>query len=336
MLNRSRITRRAALGAALGTGAGWPVRPAGAQSGMPQPGGAAGVPDRPVRLIYPFAPGVGDGLARALAEAVRAPLGQPMVVDNRPGANTQIGAEAAARAPRDGYTLGWVATSTLALNPHFYRDIAYRIADFAPLCLVYRAPVAFAAAVDVPGGDLAGTLDFVRRNPNQPFGSVGNGSTPHLVLELMQGVTGTRLTSVAYRGEQAALADLITGRIPFYAGSLNTLLPHREGGKFRVLAVSSPERLAAAPDVPTFAESGFPDIVVRYWHGICAPAGTPEPVQRRLATALAAAMASDTVRARATPDMLLDPLTLGEFGALIRRDAEFYGRLIRERGISVT
>lgn len=296
---------------------------------------AAPFPSRPVRLIYPFAPGVGDGLARAVAEAARETLGQPIVVENKPGANTMIGAEAAARAAKDGYTLGWVATSTLALNPHFYPNITYQPADFAPLTLVYRAPVAFAAAADVPGGELAGTLAWLKDNPGQPFGSVGNGSTPHLVMEMLQGRTGLRMVNVAYRGEQAALADLMTGRIPFYAGSLNTLLPHMENRRFRVLALSAPERLAATPEVPTFRELGHPDLVLRYWHGICAPAGTPPEVQRILAEALRKAVRSEMVRQRATPDMTLDPLTLEEFARLIRTDHESYGRLIRERNISV-
>ncbi|MDJ0390806.1 tripartite tricarboxylate transporter substrate binding protein [Roseomonas sp. E05] len=318
------LPRRTALASALGLLAG----AAAAEE--------ASFPARPIRLIYPFAPGVGDGLARSVAEAAREWLGQPIVVENKPGANTMIGAEAAARAPKDGYTLGWVATSTLALNPHFYPDIPYQPRDFAPLTLVYRAPVAFAAAADVPGEGFAGVLDYLRAHPGQPFGSVGNGSTPHLVMELLQSRTEVRMVNVAYRGEQAALSDLITGRIPFYAGSLNTLLPHREGRRFRVLALSAPERLGAAPEVPTFAELGHPDLVVRYWHGICAPAGTPPGVQRILAGALEKAVRSKLVQARATPDMALDPVSLGDFAAVITQDNDFYGRLIRERHISIT
>ncbi|PHK94216.1 hypothetical protein CR162_14870 [Pseudoroseomonas rhizosphaerae] len=201
--------------------------------------------------------------------------------------------------------------------------------------MVYRAPVAFAAAASVPGGDLAGTLAWLKANPGQPFGSVGNGSTPHLVMEMLQGRTGLSMVNVAYRGEQAALADLMTGRIPFYAGSLNTLLPHMENRSFRVLALSTPERLPATPEVPTFREQGHPDLVVRYWHGICAPAGTPPEVCRILAGTLRKAVGSELVRQRATPDMTLGPLSLDEFGRLIRDDHASYGRLIRERNISV-
>ncbi|WP_159993839.1 tripartite tricarboxylate transporter substrate binding protein [Roseomonas sp. 18066] len=292
-------------------------------------------PNRPIRLIYPFAPGTGDGLARALAEAARDILGQPIVVENKPGANTMIGAEAAARASPDGHALGWVTTSTLALNPHFHPNLPYRLQDFAPLTLVYRAPVAFAAAADLPGGDFAGTMAHLRQNPGLAFGSVGNGSTPHLVMEMLQGITGIRLVNAGYRDEQAALADLMTGRIPLYAGSLDTLLPHRGSGRFRVLALSSPQRLPAAPAVPTFAELGRPELVVRDWHGICAPTGTPTPILLRLADALSAAVRSPLVQSRATPDMALDPISLEDFATLIHRDFSFYGKLIQTRGINL-
>jgi tripartite-type tricarboxylate transporter receptor subunit TctC len=210
-------------------------------------------PSRPIRLIYPFATGAGDVIARAIAERLRETLGQSVVVDNRPGANTMIGAETAARAPKDGYTIGWVATSTLALNPHFYPNIAYRPEDFAPLCLVYRAPLAFAATAALPVRMLAEAVAHMRANPGLGVGTVGNGSSPHLMMELFQASAGVRAVNVAYRGEQPILADLVTGRIPFFAGSVATLLPHVEGGKFRILALSSPERLPALPETPTSA-----------------------------------------------------------------------------------
>jgi tripartite-type tricarboxylate transporter receptor subunit TctC len=320
-------TRRGALLAAAVAALSAPALRAHAQGGWP---------DRPIRLIYPFATGVGDFLARAIGDRMRETIGQPFVVDNRPGANTMIGAEAAARAPKDGYTLGWVATSTLALNPHFYPNITYRLEDFAPLCLVYRAPVAFAATAELPVRDLAAALEHIRRNPGLGVGSVGNGSTPHLTMELLMSLApGVKLQNVAYRGEAAILADLISGRVPFYAGSTNSLLPHREGGKFRILALSAPERLAVLPDVPTFRESGWPDLVVRYWHGLAAPAGVPEPVLQRLSDGIAAVVRGEFLRSRATPDMQLDPLQRDAFTGLIRQDAAFFGRLIRERNITV-
>ena len=291
-------------------------------------------PNRPIRLIYPFATGAGDVVARAIAERLRETLGQPMVVDNRPGANTMIGAEAAARAPKDGYTLGWVATSTLALNPHFYPNIPYRLEDFAPLCLVYRAPLALAVTAGLPIRTLAEAVAHMKANPGLGFGTVGNGSSPHLMMELFGASAGVAAVNVAYRGEQPILGDLFTGRIPFFAGSVATVLPHADGGRLRILAVSAPERIAPLPAVPSFREAGHPDATYEYWHGIVAPAGTPEPVLARLADAIAEAVRSEFVRARASPDWTLDPRQRDAFTALIRADAERLGRVIRERGIS--
>ncbi|ONG56631.1 hypothetical protein BKE38_05550 [Pseudoroseomonas deserti] len=283
--------------------------------------------DRPIRLVYPFSSG--DRMARALAEAAGDILGQPVEVQ------TGLGAEAAARASPDGHTLGWVATRTLALNPHFDPNLPYRLQDFAPLTLVYRAPVALAAASTLPGTGYAGTLAHLLAHPGLAFGSVGTGSTPHLVMEMLQGSTGIRLVNAGHQSEPAALADLMAGSIPLYAGSLNTLLRHRASGRFRILALTAPARLAAAPDVPTFAELGRPELVVRDWHGVCAPAGTPAPILLRLADALQAAVRSPLVQARATPDMELDPLGPEDFATLIHRDVSFYGKLIQTRGIKL-
>lgn len=320
-------TRRLLLATTLAAPAHLLARPAKSQSGWP---------DRPIRLIYPFAPGAGDFLARAIAERMREMLGQSVVVENRPGANTMIAAEAVARAPKDGYTLGWVATSTMSLNPNFYPNIPYRLEDFAPLCLVYRAPVAFAVTSTLPIANVAQALAHIRANPGAGVGSVGNGSSPHLTMEWMMALTGVELQNVAYRGEAAIVADLITGRVPFYAGSTNSLLPHLEGGRFRILATSAPERLAILPDVPTFAETISPQLVQRYWHGILAPAGTPAPILTRLAATLAEIVRSEDLRRRATPDMALEPVLLDDFAQLIRQEQAAYGRLIRERNITVT
>jgi tripartite-type tricarboxylate transporter receptor subunit TctC len=175
----------------------------------------------------------------------------------------------------------------------------------------------------------------MKANPGLGVGTVGNGSSPHLMMELFQASAGVTAVNVAYRGEQPILADLITGRIPFYAGSVATLLPHVEGGKFRILALSAPERIAPLPGVPTFREAGYPDATYEYWHGTAAPSGTPEPILQRLSEAIAEAVRSDFVRTRASPDWQLDPLRRDAFAALIRADQERLGRVIRERGITV-
>ena len=328
---RTGPTRRATI---LGAALGLPALALARTAARAQPA-AGDFPSRPLRLIYPFATGAGDVIARAIAERLRETLGQSVVVENKPGANTMIGAEAAARAPKDGYTIGWVATSTLALNPHFYPNIPYRLEDFAPLCLVYRAPLALAVTAELPIRSVAEAVAYMKARPGLGVGTVGNGSSPHLMMELFQASAGVSAVNVAYRGEQPILSDLFTGRIPFFAGSVATLLPHAEGGKLRILAVSAPERIAPLPRVPTFREAGHPDATYEYWHGTAAPAGTPEPVLRTLSDAIAEAVRSDVVRARASPDWTLDPIQRDAFLALIRADAERLGRVIRERGITV-
>jgi len=201
--------------------------------------------------------------------------------------------------------------------------------------MVYRAPLAFAATAALPISSVAEALDHVRNNPGAGCGSVGNGSSPHIAMELMMSRAGVRLQNVAYRGESAIVTDLVAGRIPFYAGSVYSLLPHLEGGRFRILALTAAERQAVLPAVPTLAETVHPDVVFEFWHGVVAPAGVPAPVLRRLAAALAEAVGSDAVRARATPDVRLDPVQLDDFAARIRREQAAHGALIRERGISL-
>ena len=292
-------------------------------------------PNRPIRVIYPFAPGAGDLVPRLISERLPALLGQGLVIEHKPGANTMIGAEAAARAPKDGYTLGWVASSTLVMNPNLYPNITYRLEDFAPICMAYRAPVAFAVTATLPIRTVTEALEHIRRNPGLGVGSVGNGSSPHVTMEMMMGLTGVTLESVAYRGEQAIITDLMTGRVPFYAGSTNSLLPHLESGKFRILAISSPERLAVLPEVPTFRELVHPDLVLRYWHGVVAPAGVPAPIVTRLASSFSEILQSDAVRQKLPPDMEIDPIRLDDFAALIQQERSHYGRIIAERKITV-
>lgn len=294
-----------------------------------------GWPSRPLRIVYPFAPGGGDFLARAIAEKLREALGQSVVVENRPGANTMIAAEHVARSDKDGHTIGWVATSTLVMNPNLYPNIPYRLEDLATLRMAYRAPVAFAVSATLPIRTVQEAIAHMRTKPGESVGSVGNGSSPHVFIEMMAGLTGVSIESVAYRGEAPIVADLMTGRIPFYAGSTNSLLPHREGGRFRILAISAPERMAVLPDVPTFQETVHPELVMRYWHGLVLPAGVPQPVRIRLSDAVGAILRTDFLRQRATPDMELADVALDDFTALIRDEQARYGRVIRERRITV-
>lgn len=302
----------------------------------PRAAHAAAWPDRPIRLIYPFTGGSPtEALARTVAEQARLALGVPVVFDSRPGAGGQIAAEALARSPADGNTLGWVTTNILTVNPHLYPNLSYRTADFAPLTITYRGPLVLAAGRSLPGGDLHGTIEEMRRRPGLAYATAGTGTSPHLLMEMFQAQTGVELAHLPFRGEQLILTELLAGRVPLFSGSLATLQPHLESGAFRVLAISTPERLAGAPDIPTYAEQGFPSLTWRYWHGMVAPAGVPEPLLQRLNEVLQAVVRSAPVQARAMVDMQVEPTTREEFAALIGRDLDAYGRLIRERGITL-
>jgi tripartite-type tricarboxylate transporter receptor subunit TctC len=155
------------------------------------------------------------------------------------------------------------------------------------------------------------------------------------MMEMFQGEMGVELAHLPFRGEQPIVTELLAGRVPLFAGSLATLLPHLDSGAFRVLAISTPERLAAAPGIPTFVEQGMSGFVWRYWHGMVAPVGTPEPVLQRLSEVLMPAIRGEAVQARAMADMQVEPTTREEFTALIGRDLDTYGRLIRSRGITL-
>ncbi|TCZ64805.1 Bug family tripartite tricarboxylate transporter substrate binding protein [Roseicella aquatilis] len=294
-------------------------------------------PDRPIRLIYPFTGGSPtEALARTVAEQARLALGVPIVFDSRPGAGGQIAAEALARSAPDGHTLGWVTTNILTVNPHLYPNLAYRTADFAPLTVTYRGPLVLAAGRGLPGGDLAGTVAEMRRRPGLAYATAGIGTSPHLLMEMFQAQTGVELAHLPFRGEQLILTELLAGRVPLFCGSLATLQPQLDSGAFRVLAISTSGRLPGAPDIPSFAELGMPSLTWRYWHGMVAPAGTPEPLLRRLHEVLHGVIRSAPVQARAMLDMQVEPTTREEFAALIARDLDAYGRLIRERGITLT
>ena len=304
--------------------------------GSPWAARAQAWPNRPIRLIYPFGGGAPtEVLARIVAEQMRLALGVPVVFDNRPGAGGLIAAEAVARAPKDGLTLGWLTSSILTINPHIYFSLPYRLEDFAPLSVTYRGPLVLAAAKTLPGGDLHDTVAKLRAQRGLAYATAGIATSPHLMMEMFQAETGVELAHLPFRGEQPIVTELLAGRIPLFAGSLATLLPHLDSGAFRILAISTPERLAAAPGIPTFVEQGMPGFVWRYWHGMVAPAGTPEPVLRRLSEVLMPAIRSEAVQARAMADMQVEPTTREEFAALIGRDLDTYGRLIRSRGITL-
>jgi tripartite-type tricarboxylate transporter receptor subunit TctC len=292
-------------------------------------------PTRPVRMILPFPPGGGtDILGRLIAERLSAGIGQPVVTENRGGAGGNVGAEAAARSAPDGYTIVLVAPS-LAISPTLYSKINYDpVKDFAPISLVATVPNVMVTQPSLPG-QLQEFIAFVKAKPGAlNFGSGGAGTSNHLAGELFNIVTGARLVHVPYKGVNLAMQDVLAGNVHLVFIGIPAAAPHIKAGKLRALAVVAPQRSSALPDVPTVAEAGLKDFEVTTWYGILAPAGTPQPVVKRLNAELVKIMHAPEMKEKLTATGT-EPLTSTpeEFAAYIKREIAKWGDVIRKAGV---
>ena len=252
-------------------------------------------PTRPIRIVVPFpAGGTTDVLARAAAQKLSESLGQPAVVDNRPGAGGNIGAELVAKAPPDGYTLLMGTVGTHAINPSLYPRMPYdHVRDFAPVILVAGVPNVLVINPALPVNSVAELLAYAKANPGKlNFASSGNGTSIHLSGELFKTMTGVQMAHVPYKGSAPALQDLMGGSVQLMFDNLPSSLALIKAGKLKALAVTSLARAAALPDVPTLAESGLPGFEASSWFGLLAPAGTPQPVIAKVNSEVAKWLAS--------------------------------------------
>jgi tripartite-type tricarboxylate transporter receptor subunit TctC len=291
-------------------------------------------PARSIRLVLPFGPGgVSDTLARLIAEQARAGLGQTVVVDPRPGSNGVIAAEHVARSPKDGYTVGYMAYGTMVTGPALGQALNYRLEEFQLLTAIFRASQVLAVAANHPARSVADLVALSKDRP-LPYGTVGQGGPGHILMEMVSGETGGRFENAVYRTETTVVQDMLAGAIPVFIGSLLPVLGQAREGTVRILAISTPERIAAFPAVPTFRELGHPSMTFMYCHGFAVPAGTPRPIVDRLHTAFSAAILSEPVRARMTPDMVPDVTSPEIFTSNIRRETEALAAVIKARGIT--
>jgi len=299
---------------------------------------AQGYPDKPLKLVVPFPPGgPTDIVGRLVAQKLAEGIGQPVVVENRPGAGGTVGSTAVARAPADGYTLLYGST-TLAIAPSLYRDLAYdpRTA-FAPISLVSRGPIIAAVNAQLPAKTLKDFIALAKSSPGRiNYGSAGSGTPPHLAAELFKTVAGVDLVHVPYKGGGPAVSDLAGGQVQVIFEGLPTLLPHIKSGKVRALAITGAKRDPALPEVPTFAEAGLPGYDANFWNGLVAPAGTPAEVIARLNSVL--------VQALATPEVHAAFVRLGleaagttpqQFGDFIAAEIDKWARVVKASGAKI-
>jgi tripartite-type tricarboxylate transporter receptor subunit TctC len=300
---------------------------------------AAAYPERPLKLIVPYTPGGStDMLGRALAEHLRKELGETVVVENKPGANTGIGAQALASAPPDGYTLLMATAATMVLNPLLHNKLGYDPAQLQPVARVAVTPLVMVARPDTEFRTLADLLGRAKAQPGRVnYASTGVGSTLHLAGELLQAETATEMVHVPYKGSAPALTGLLAGETHFFIDSVATSTPLVKGGKLVALAVTSRERLALLPDVPTVAESGVPGFDVSTWFGIVVPRGTPDDAVNRLNAAIASALRDKAFRDtfEAVGLIIPQPLKPAEFRSLIADDTAKWAPLVKSKKITL-
>jgi tripartite-type tricarboxylate transporter receptor subunit TctC len=298
---------------------------------------AESYPSRPIRIIVTGTPGgPPDQLARWLAERLGPALGGVIVVENRAGAGGNIAMQAAARSAADGYTLVVAGQGPFALNPHMYASPGYNsIADFAPITQIERGALLLAVHPGVPAHSVAQLIALANKQPGAlNYGSPGTGTPPHLAAELFSRSAQLEVVHVPYAGPSAAMLDLIAGRLTFTFGTLNVQLPQVNAGKIRALAVTSPVRLEALPEIPTVAESGLPGFEYIGWLGIAAPAGTPARIVERLQREIAVILLTDEAR-RYFASNGREPVasTPVAFAAFIRAEHAKWGKVIRDSNI---
>jgi tripartite-type tricarboxylate transporter receptor subunit TctC len=262
---------------------------------------AADYPTRPIKLVVPYAAGgPTDLFGRLVGDFLSKDLKQTVIIENKAGAQGAIGAEAVARSEPDGYTLFAPAGSILVLNPMLYKKLSYDpVRDFRVLAVITDAPVVMEVHPSVPASTVAEFVAYARKNPGKlSFGSAGTGGTIHLAGEMFKHVTGIEMTHVPYKGAGPALTDLLAGNIQVMFDTLSTALPPIKSGSVRALGVSSEQRIPDLPDVPTLAESGYPDYRVSVWYGIAAPAKLPDDIAAKISASLDRAMNDDAFRAQ--------------------------------------
>jgi tripartite-type tricarboxylate transporter receptor subunit TctC len=304
-------------------------------------GGAAGhaqtYPGKPIRIIIPYAPGGGqDVLARALANGLSERLGQPVIVENRGGANTIIGTEFVATSPADGYTL-LLCSGALVINPSLYKTSYDAAKSFTPISQMLGGSLMLVVHPSIPAQNVRELVAFAKTKPGQlSYSSYGTGSPSHLAGELLESMTSIEMLHVPFKGSTPAITEVVSGRVSMSFAVMSPVLPFVRSGRVRAIGVASAERMAGYKEFPTLAESGLPGFDVAGWNGLCGPAGLFREVVGRLYASIVDYFAVEEVRKNLTNiglNVLPRPTSPEEFATRILADIEKFGKLVKRAGI---
>ncbi len=296
-------------------------------------------PSKPIKWVVPFAPGgTTDILARTVGEKLALALGQPVIIENKPGAGGSVGAEYTAKAAPDGYTIMGGTISTHAINASLYKDLPYDpVKDFVAITLIARVPNMLVVNTAVPAKDVKELIALLKANPNKySFASSGNGTSQHLSGELFKAMSGTEMQHIPYKGSPPALQDVMGGQVTMTFDNITTAWTLAKAGKLRALAVTTAKRSSIAPDVPTLAESGLPGFEVGSWQGVFAPAGTPPAIVKRLNAEIVKALNLPEVREKLSglgAEIVAD--SPEEFSALVKAEVAKWADVVKKSGAKV-
>jgi tripartite-type tricarboxylate transporter receptor subunit TctC len=330
------LRARAILGTALFLLLGAALAPSQSLAQSP----AQSYPSRPITFVVPAAPGgVTDLIARAIGQRFTENLGQPVIVEDKPGANNQIAAEIVARAPNDGYTLLISPEATFVINPYLYAKLPYDPdKDFVPVSGLIMIHHSLITHPSVPAKNVADLIALAKKQPGAlNYGTYGLGSTGHLNMEMFQDRAGVKLTPVHYKGAAPAMADVIGGQIQMMFISAGSAVQPAKTGQVNMLAFGGLQRLPGLPDLPTIAESGLPGFEALSWFAMWAPAGTPSAIVDKLNAQAQAILADASFRAKVIDPQFFEPIigSPAQFSDFIKKDAQKWQRVVRDAGIKV-
>lgn len=293
-------------------------------------------PAKPIKLVVPWPPGGAvDTIGRLIADNVAAPLGEPVIVENRAGAAGAIGSDIVAKSEPDGYTLLMGSTTVISINPALQK-LSYKPSDFSPVTMVAFVPHVLVIPAEIPANNLKEFVAWAKAQPKVSYASAGPGSPHHIAGEMFKSMTGVEMVQIPYKGTGPALLDLLANRVQFMSVEAVAALPHVRAGKLKALGVATPERNALAPDIPTVAEAGLPGFEITSWYGVVAPNGVPKPAAKLLAKTISKAIETPGFQQK-LKGMGATPVggTPEEFGAILVRENAKWAKAIKDANITI-